>query len=66
MGSSPGCAGARSSISYGAWCVRDGANSPSPLPLPALRPSQMSKNKDATAFPDGDNLFEWVGTITGR
>ena len=26
---------------------------------------QMSKNKDATAFPDGDNLFEWVGTING-
>lgn len=25
----------------------------------------MSKNKDATAFPDGDNLFEWVGTISG-
>ena len=25
----------------------------------------MSGDKDATAFPDGDNLFEWVGTITG-
>ena len=28
-------------------------------------PSQMAKNKDATAFPDGDNLFEWVGSVTG-
>ena len=25
----------------------------------------MSGDKDATAFPQGDNLFEWVGTLTG-
>lgn len=25
----------------------------------------MSGDKAATAFPDGDNMFEWVGTITG-
>lgn len=25
----------------------------------------MSGNKDVTAFPDGDNLFEWVATIKG-
>jgi ubiquitin-conjugating enzyme E2 C len=25
----------------------------------------MSGSKDVTAFPDGDNLFEWVGTIAG-
>jgi ubiquitin-conjugating enzyme E2 C len=25
----------------------------------------MSGDKDATAFPQGDNLFEWVGTIVG-
>ena len=25
----------------------------------------MQGDKDATAFPDGDNLFQWVGTITG-
>ena len=25
----------------------------------------MAGDKDATAFPDGDNLFEWVGTIKG-
>ena len=25
----------------------------------------MSGNKDVTAFPMGDNLFEWVGTISG-
>jgi len=25
----------------------------------------MAGDKDATAFPDGDNLFQWVGTITG-
>ena len=25
----------------------------------------MSGDKDATAFPEGDNLFAWTGTITG-
>jgi len=25
----------------------------------------MSGNKDVTAFPNGDNLFDWVGTISG-
>jgi ubiquitin-conjugating enzyme E2 C len=25
----------------------------------------MSGNKDVTAFPDGDNVFEWVGTVKG-
>ena len=25
----------------------------------------MSKIKDAPAFPDGDNLFDWVGSVTG-
>ena len=25
----------------------------------------MSGNKSVSAFPDGDNLFEWVGTIEG-
>ena len=25
----------------------------------------MSGDQNATAFPQGDNLFEWVGTITG-
>ena len=25
----------------------------------------MGANKDVTAFPDGDNLFDWVGTIKG-
>lgn len=25
----------------------------------------MSGDKDATAFPVGDNLFEWVGTLKG-
>jgi len=25
----------------------------------------MASDKDATAFPDGDNLFNWIGTITG-
>lgn len=25
----------------------------------------MSGNKDVTAFPDGDNVFEWIGTIKG-
>jgi ubiquitin-conjugating enzyme E2 C len=25
----------------------------------------MSGNKDVTAFPDGDNLFEWVGQVRG-
>jgi ubiquitin-conjugating enzyme E2 C len=25
----------------------------------------MSKDKDATAFPDGDNIFKWVGTLRG-
>ena len=24
---------------------------------------QMSGNKDVSAFPDGDNLFSWIGTI---
>ncbi|RYG50712.1 ubiquitin-conjugating enzyme E2 [archaeon] len=26
---------------------------------------QMSGNKDVSAFPNGDNLFEWIGTIKG-
>lgn len=26
---------------------------------------QMSGEKDATAFPEGDNLFHWIGNITG-
>jgi ubiquitin-protein ligase len=25
----------------------------------------MSGNKEVTAFPLGDNLFEWVGTVVG-
>ena len=25
----------------------------------------MAGDKDATAFPEGENLFKWVGTITG-
>lgn len=25
----------------------------------------MAGDNDATAFPDGDNLFTWLGTITG-
>lgn len=25
----------------------------------------MSGNKDVTAFPNGDNLFDWVGTLAG-
>ena len=25
--------------------------------------AQMSGNKDVSAFPDGDNLFSWMGTI---
>ena len=25
----------------------------------------MGPNKDVTAFPDGDNLLDWVGTIRG-
>jgi len=25
----------------------------------------MSGSKDLTAFPDGDNLFKWIGTIKG-
>lgn len=25
----------------------------------------MSNDKAATAFPEGDNLFEWVGTLQG-
>ena len=25
----------------------------------------MANDKDCTAFPDGDNLFSWVGTIHG-
>lgn len=25
----------------------------------------MSGSKDVTAFPQGDNLFEWVGTVNG-
>uniref|UniRef100_A0A2P2HX34 Ubiquitin-conjugating enzyme E2 C n=1 Tax=Hirondellea gigas TaxID=1518452 RepID=A0A2P2HX34_9CRUS len=25
----------------------------------------MAKNKDLSAFPDGDNLFKWIGTIIG-
>ena len=25
----------------------------------------MSGDKDATAFPQGDNIFEWVGTLKG-
>ncbi len=26
---------------------------------------QMGGNKEVSAFPDGDNMFEWVGTIKG-
>jgi len=26
---------------------------------------QMSGDKGISAFPDGDNLFRWIGTITG-
>jgi hypothetical protein len=29
------------------------------------RSLQASSNKDVSAFPDGENLFEWVGTIKG-
>ena len=25
----------------------------------------MSSNKSVSAFPDGDNLFQWVGTVEG-
>lgn len=25
----------------------------------------MSGNKDVSAFPDGDNLFRWAGTVRG-
>ena len=25
----------------------------------------MNSDKDASAFPEGDNLFEWIGTIKG-
>ena len=25
----------------------------------------MAGDSDVTAFPDGDNLFSWTGTITG-
>lgn len=25
----------------------------------------MMQNKDVTAFPESDNIFKWVGTITG-
>ena len=25
----------------------------------------MSGNKDVSAFPDGDNLFRWAGTLKG-
>jgi len=25
----------------------------------------MSGDKGISAFPDGDNLFRWIGTITG-
>jgi ubiquitin-conjugating enzyme E2 C len=31
----------------------------------SLNTDQMAGDQDATAFPDGDNLFQWVGTITG-
>ena len=27
--------------------------------------AQMSGESDATAFPENDNLFEWIGTIKG-
>ncbi|XP_076069495.1 ubiquitin conjugating enzyme vih [Oratosquilla oratoria] len=30
-----------------------------------LRTLMMSGDKGISAFPDGDNLFKWIGTITG-
>jgi ubiquitin-conjugating enzyme E2 C len=33
--------------------------------LPQFINLQMSGTKDVTAFPNGDNLFEWVATISG-
>ncbi|KAJ8868941.1 hypothetical protein PR048_030482 [Dryococelus australis] len=28
-------------------------------------PPQMSSDKSVSAFPEGENLFKWIGTITG-
>jgi len=31
----------------------------------SLTVSQMSGDRSVSAFPDGDNLFRWIGTING-
>lgn len=33
--------------------------------LPLCLPLQLSNDSTVSAFPDGDNLFEWKATITG-